>query len=153
MKTSENKIAILASSWALNSWCLVLGVFSLAMLPIFLPLILQVMEPKWDAIDGAMPAFTYIADAVREGRFPLWDPFTNCGYPFHADPGNSTLNPLVMLFGMLFKSPSLGFNWFWVTHWWWGGAGMIFLAWHFGATPAGAFVAAISLLARMESPC
>jgi hypothetical protein len=144
MNSTRNKIAPLGTFCAMHSWWVVVVVFSLAMLPAFLPLLLQVMEPKWDAVDWALPAFTYIADAVREGRFPLWDAYTNCGYPFHADPNNGTLNPLVMLLGEFFNSPVLGFNCLWVSYWWWGGIGMIFLSRHFGAAPVGAFVAAIS---------
>ena len=144
MNSTDNKAAPLVPLCSIQSWWITMAAFSLAMLPAFLPLLLQVMEPKWDAMDLGVPAFSYLADAIREGRFPLWDPYTNCGYPFHADPVNSTLNPLAMLFGMLFKSPVLGFNCFWISCWWWGGVGMIFLSRHFGATPVGAFVAAIS---------
>jgi hypothetical protein len=31
------------------------------------------------------PLAAYIARCLRAGVLPLWDPFTYCGYPFHAD--------------------------------------------------------------------
>lgn len=125
-------------------WGGVALIYTGAMLLLLLPLLLRVFEPKWDALDFFLPSFTYLADSVREMRFPLWDPYTNCGYPFHADPQNYTLNPLALLFAFLFDSPWLGFNCFWTFHWWLGGFGMIWLAREFGCTPVGGFAAAIS---------
>lgn len=118
--------------------------YSGAMLLLLLPLLLKIFEPIWDGLDFFLPSFTYLADSVREMRFPLWDPYTNCGYPFHADPQNYTLNPLALLFSLLFDSTWLGFNCFWAFHWWLGGLGMMWLARQFGCTPEGGFAAAIS---------
>jgi len=125
-------------------WWLAAGAFTLSMLLLLSPLLRHTVDPIWDAFDFFFPAFGYLADSLREWRWPLWDPFTNCGYPYHADPSNFTLNPLAMLIGLLIDSPSYGLILFWICIWWWGGLGMLRLARHFGAEPAGGFAAAVS---------
>lgn len=125
-----------------DAWRACQLIYTAAMLLLLSPLLLMIFEPKWDAVDFFLPSFTYLADAVREMRFPLWDPYTNCGYPFHADPQNYTLNPLALIFSLLFDSTWLAFACFWVFHWWWGGLGMIRLSKHFGSTAQGSLVAA-----------
>lgn len=122
-------------------WWAALG-YSFALLLLLSPLLFHKFDPMWDAFDMGFPAFTYLADAIREGRFPLWDPYTNCGFPFHADAVGTILNPIAICFGMLFNSAALGFNWFWVFYWWLGGFGMLWLSRHYEATPVGAFAAA-----------
>ena len=39
----------------------------------------------WDFRYFHFPNAAFIADALAEGRLPLWDPFTYCGRPFFAD--------------------------------------------------------------------
>ncbi len=39
----------------------------------------------WDLRYFHYPNAAFIADALAEGRLPLWDPFTYCGRPFFAD--------------------------------------------------------------------
>lgn len=127
-----------------TGWWIVTGAFTLSLMVLLSPLLRHAVDPVWDAYDFFFPAFGYLADSVREGRWPLWDPFTNCGYPYHADPSNFTLNPLAMLIGLVIDSPSYGLILFWFCIWWWGGIGMIRLSRHFGAEPAGGFAAAVS---------
>lgn len=136
---SENAKLRMPGRW----WIVALG-YSSALLLLLTPLLLHNVDPMWDAFDMGYPAFTYLVDSIREGRFPLWDPYTNCGMPFHADPASMTLNPIAIFFGVFFSSASLGYMWFWAFYWWLGGFGMIWLARHYGASPVGAFVAAIA---------
>lgn len=127
-----------------NAWQLVVIVYTCSIALLLSPLLFTSVDPKWDALDFFFPAFSYLSDSIREGRLSLWDPYTNCGYPYHADPSNFTLNPLALLFGFVFDSPLRGLSWFWVCNWWWGGLGMIWLARHFKAAPTGAFISAVS---------
>ncbi len=39
----------------------------------------------WDFRAVHLPLATLIADSFRQGRFPLWDPFTYCGMPIAAN--------------------------------------------------------------------
>lgn len=126
------------------SWAMVSIFYVVFILLLLKPLLTLSVDPKWDAIDQFLPAFTYLSDAIREGRFPLWDPFTNSGYPFHAEPQFNTLNPFAIVISLIIENPMSGFVWFWILHWVWGGLGMIWLARHFGCSPLGALVAAMS---------
>ena len=39
----------------------------------------------WDLAGFHVPLAGVVVDALRSGRFPLWEPYTYAGYPFHAD--------------------------------------------------------------------
>lgn len=127
-----------------DRWWIAALAYTSALLLLLTPLLFHKVDPMWDAFDIGYPSFTFLADSIREGRFPLWDPYTNCGMPFHADPAGLTLNPIAILLGVLVSSTSLGFLWFWAFYWWLGGFGMIWLARHYGASPVGAFAAAVA---------
>lgn len=118
--------------------------FTALMLTILWPLLSGRVEPRWDARDNFYPAFTYVSDSIREGRFPLWDPYTSCGFPFHAEPQNPTLNPLALALGLGVQSTWTGFIFFWAIQWWIGGIGMLWLTWHFGGRASGGFLAAVT---------
>ncbi len=136
--------AVVASGGTKTSrrWVVAAAAYSLFLATLLVPLLSHQAEPRWDARDQFYPAFTYVADSIREGRFPLWDPFTNCGFPFHAEPDFPTLNPLAIILGSVVHDTGTGFVAFWAIQWWLGGIGMIWLAWHFGSRPSGGFVAA-----------
>ena len=102
------------------------------------------LEPRWDARDEFYPSFTYFADSIREGRFPLWDPYTNCGYPFYAEPHQPTLNPVAILIALTVSNTSLGFLLYWMIHWCWGGVGMMWLTGRNGAAPSAGLLAALA---------
>ncbi|HEX9402577.1 MAG TPA: hypothetical protein VF912_20950 [Anaeromyxobacter sp.] len=105
------------------------------------PLWLGRVVPRWDALDFFYPVVTYISDALREGRFPLWDPYSGAGEPFHAEPQKLVLNPVVLLLARFVSNPLLAFVLVWLVHWWWGAMGMVWVARRFGASAAGAFLA------------
>lgn len=127
---------------ASRPWILVCFGFTAFMSFLLSPLFLQQTEPLWDARDWAYPAFSYLADSIAEGRFPLWDPYTNCGLPFHADPNSPTLNPVALFFGYFIHDSAIGYSAFWAFHWIWGGIGMILLTRHFDGKPMGGLLAA-----------
>lgn len=118
--------------------------FTALMLTILWPLLSGRVEPRWDARDQFYPAFTYVSDSIREGRFPLWDPYTSCGFPFHSEPQYPTLNPLALALGLGVQSTWTGFVIFWAIQWWIGGIGMLWLTGHFGGRASGGFFAAVT---------
>ncbi len=119
-------------------------VFPAFLIMLLMPLLTGRYYPKWDASDYGYPAFAYMGDSIREGRFPLWDPYTNCGMPYHADPISFAYNPLAILIGFTLNNAATGFVFLWIVYWCWAGLGMIWLSKNFGATPSGAFLAAIA---------
>lgn len=108
------------------------------------PVWLQLVEPKWDAVDYFYPAFAFMRDALLNGRAPLWDPYTNCGLPFLADPQAPLLDPLAVVLAPAASSASKGFALYWSIHWAWAGLGSMLLAFALGAGPGGALVSGIA---------
>jgi len=106
------------------------------------PLWLARAVPVWDALDLSYPVTTYVSDALREGRFPMWDPYSGAGEPFHADPTRMVLNPVLLVLGRVLPDPFLTFVLVWLLHWWWGAMGMVWLSRRFGASAPGALLAA-----------
>ena len=39
----------------------------------------------WDLPGYHLPLAYYVASSFREGRLPLWDPYTYCGMPFYGN--------------------------------------------------------------------
>ncbi len=105
------------------------------------PLWLGHVIPIWDALDFYYPAVAYVSDSLREGRFPLWDPYSGAGEPFQADPQKLVLNPVVLLLGRFVPDPLLSFVLVWLVHWWWAAIGMIWIARRFGASASAALLA------------
>jgi hypothetical protein len=118
--------------------------FSLCLVLFLWPLFSGRGELRWDASRQFYPAFAYQADAYSEGRFPLWDPYTNCGYPFHAEPQFSTLSPAAIAAGWLFRDSGYAFLIYYGFLWWIAGMGTIWTAKAIGNHPAGCFVAALT---------
>lgn len=121
--------------------------FGSAALPVALvvafsaPLWLRRALPVWDGLDFYLPAFAHLGEALREGRLPLWDPYSNGGEPFFADPQRGVLNPALLAIAGLVPDPILGFALGWLAHWCWGALGLWWLARRHGAGPGGAALA------------
>ncbi len=120
--------------------------YSLILAILLFPLYSGKTEPVWDAHDVSYPAFAYQSDSIAEGRFPLWDPYTNCGLPFHAEPLYTTLNPIAIIAVLFISDSSLALIAYWTFTWWWGGIGMLWLSWYFGARPSGGLIAAMAYI-------
>jgi hypothetical protein len=131
-------------STARSAWVTVLIVYTVIHLSLTFPLFSPIAEPVWDAANFVFPSFTFLADSLRDWRLPLWDPTTNCGDPFHADPNHFVLSPIAWVLALVVDSPLLGVKLFWYLHWWLGGATMIWLSRSFGANLPGGLVAALS---------
>ena len=127
-----------------KSWALAFAAFSLCFVLFLWPLFSGRGEPRWDACRQFYPAFAYQADAYAEGRFPLWDPYTNCGYPFHAEPQFSTLSTPAIAIGSLFRDSGTAFVIYYGFLWWIAGMGTIWTTKALGMHPAGGFVAALT---------
>ena len=64
----------------------------------------------WDFRAVHLPLATFVADSLRRGEFPLWDPYTYCGFPFFANIQAAIYYPPVLaatLFGTLLGSDVL----------------------------------------------
>ncbi len=110
------------------------------------PLLTGLFEPMWDARDYDFPAFSYLMDSLKDFRFPLWDPYSNGGIPFHAEPVNPIVSPLAILYTFIFSKSFPAFMAYWLTLWWWGGVGMIFLCRLYSCSFRGGIAAALAFV-------
>ena len=108
------------------------------------PLWASQVSPVWDGLDFNYPGFAFAAEALRAGRLPLWDPFTNCGLPFHADPQYAWYQPAAVAAIFLRANPIDGYLLLWFALYAWAGLGAFVLAAALGARPVAALIAAIS---------
>ncbi len=51
----------------------------------------------WDARDIFLPWRYFVSECLRNGVFPAWDPYQQCGYPFFADPQSGVWYPVALL--------------------------------------------------------
>lgn len=107
------------------------------------PLCTGQKEPTWDALEYDLPTFAYIMDSYKEFRFPLWDPYSNGGIPFHAGALTAILNPLAICLVLLFPHAYSAFMAYWLVLWWWGGFGMIQVSRLYGCSDKGSVAAAL----------
>lgn len=63
-----------------------LGILFGAILLIYWPVSFFQHSLKWDTTDGYLPFRYFLSECLRNGEWPLWQPYTSCGYPFHGDP-------------------------------------------------------------------
>jgi hypothetical protein len=56
---------------------------------------------KWDMMDQFFPCRFFISECLQNGQLPLWSPYINYGYPFHADPQSGAFYPVTWLFSLL----------------------------------------------------
>jgi hypothetical protein len=61
--------------------------------PLFSP---DYMLP-WDFRSVQLPMITFLRDRLQEGEFPLWNPFSYCGYPIFANIEACYFQPFVLL--------------------------------------------------------
>lgn len=97
-----------------------------------------------DAWEQYWPWYFYLGDSVSHGRFPLWDPYSSCGFPFHANPQAGTFYPIYLLFGWLFGGGYKVFVALWLGHWFFALVGCFLLAKRLGLDPLGAFAASVT---------
>jgi hypothetical protein len=54
---------------------------------------------KYDMIDCYYPWRYFIGECLQNGKFPLWNPYQDLGYPIHADPASGAWYPFVWIIG------------------------------------------------------
>lgn len=102
----------------------------------------------WDFRGVQLPMITFLAEQLREGRFPLWNPFSYCGYPVFANIEACFFHPLVLASAFISAHTSLDclpmlLEWIVVLQIWAAGIGAYYLFQEFGAGRASAWAGAL----------
>lgn len=83
---------------------------------------------KWDAIDQFFPIRRFISECLRTGSLPLWCPYSNLGYPVHADPQSGSWYPIVWFFSLFSTYTIYTVSLEFILHIFLAGCGMFLLA-------------------------
>ncbi len=102
----------------------------------------------WDFRGVQLPMITFLAEQLRGGHFPLWNPFSYCGYPVFANIEACFFHPLVLTCAFISAHTSLDalpmlLEWMVVLQIWAGGVAAYYLFQEFGAGAASAWAGAL----------
>jgi len=128
----------------LTCLALLVNVVAFFLKPLFNP---QYSFP-WDFRGVQLPMISFLAEQLRAGRFPLWNPFSYCGYPVFANIEACFFHPLVLASAFIAAHTSLAalpmlLEWIVVLQVWFGGIAACYLFQEFGAGRAAAFAGAL----------
>ena len=101
---------------------------------------------KYDMPDCYYPWRSFIADALRNGYVPVWNPYQLFGSPIHADPSSGAWYPPVWIIGLLFGYSLKILGWELLLHIWLGGIGFFKLSERIGFSPRTAFLLSIGYM-------
>jgi hypothetical protein len=122
------------------------GLFLFSLLLIaYYPLVSGDSTLKWDALDCYLPWRWFVAEALRNGIFPLWNPYQHLGYPIYADLRSVfSVEPwLVSLLG----GYSVGLlHFIFLFYLWLGGMGIFRLSAYFMSSKVARVVSAIAYM-------
>lgn len=132
---------IFKSEWFL--WTLLI---TIVFLIINNKLLLGTAVGVWDADGIFVPNQIMVADHARQGKFFIWDVWSNGGYGVAGDPNFAVFSPLSFFFGLITGGTTAGFRYYWLLMWWIGGFGVMMLGKHLKATAWGAAIVALGYL-------
>lgn len=79
-------------------------------LVVYWPLSSMLFCMKYDMVDWFLPMRNLVGACLQEHLFPLWNPYTNLGYPLHIDPQSGAMYPIVWVLGYCFGYNSYTIN-------------------------------------------
>ncbi|ACB95445.1 hypothetical protein Bind_1817 [Beijerinckia indica subsp. indica ATCC 9039] len=98
----------------------------------------------WDSKNHFYPMFRFLADTLREGRIPLWNPYHFAGHPSVADPQSLLFTPTMVLFALIAPDASMQlFDTIIFAHLCFGGLAVVGLCRRYRWHPAAAVLAAM----------
>jgi hypothetical protein len=124
-------------------WALVAAALVLVILLLNFKIVFGFAAARWDGEDFWEPLFDLIGAHARQGRLLIWDPWILGGSPDFADPQESTLSPLTILFSSLSGGTEPGFRAYWLLLWCLGPLGVLALARYLRSPAWAGFVVAL----------
>jgi hypothetical protein len=94
-------ISFARAPFTYSSWCVVILILQ-PILFFWSTLISKTTHIPWDLPGFHAPLVSVVVEGLKEGRIPLWEPYTYAGYPLHADISAQLFYPpawLAFLFG------------------------------------------------------
>ncbi|MFH1118804.1 MAG: hypothetical protein V1775_03205 [Bacteroidota bacterium] len=100
---------------------------------------------KWDMLGCYLPWRYHAGECLQNGIFPLWNPYTHCGYPIHADL-RSVWYPEVFIIGLTSGYSYLTIHLLFIIYVSLAGLGMYLLSRHFTGEWKAGFIAGTAYL-------
>ncbi len=118
-----------AGTWPLRTFVASVAALGLYLAGMFLFWRMADLVVPWDSKNHFYPMFRFLADALRHGSVPLWNPYHFSGYPAVADPQSLIFTPSMMLFAFVAPDASMQtFDAVMFAHLFVGGTGVLALA-------------------------
>ena len=76
-------------------WIIIIGIL------MYGPISFFILGLKGDALNVYFPYRFFISESIKSGYLPLWNPYSNFGFPQYADMNGSYWSPIVWLLAML----------------------------------------------------
>ena len=71
---------------------------------------------KYDMMDWFYPMRYLISECLQNNVLPVWNPFTNLGYPLHTDPQSGALYPIAWIIGYFLGYSPYTINFEYILH-------------------------------------
>ena len=122
------------------------GLFmALLLLLAYTPLITGTSTLKWDALDCYLPWRWFVVHAIRNGIFPLWNPYQHLGYPIYADLRSVfSIEPYLVSLAGEYSLPLL--HLIFLFYLWLAGMGFFRLTGHFLQHPLARVITAVAYM-------
>lgn len=124
---------------SLPTWAQDTGLLALVQVLVWWPLLSGQAQMKWDLTAFWLPWKFFITESLKAGHWPLWNAYTNLGFPQMGDPG--TWYPVSWLLGLFRPYDLTSAHIEFVLHGWLAGAGMYWLARTLGRSRVAALLA------------
>lgn len=99
----------------------------------------------WDMLDALLPWKYFSGECLKNGIFPLWDPYQQMGYPIHADL-KTVLNPETLIIGSTLGYTNYTFHFLLIFYFFLAGLGMYKLSFYLNKNKQAALLAGIAYL-------
>ncbi len=133
-----------AALWTRRTTLLSIAALASYLAGVFLFWRLADLVVPWDSKNHFYPMFRFLADALRHGTVPLWNPYHFSGYPAVADPQSLIFTPSMVLFALVAPDASMpAFDAVILAHLFCGGVGVLVLARRWGWHPAAGLLTAL----------
>ena len=130
--------------WSVRTFLLTVSGLFLLLTAAFFHWVINSHVVPWDSENHFYPMFRFLADALRHGTLPLWNPYHFSGYPAIADPQSLIFTPSMMLFALIAPDASMTtFDAVILGHLFAGGLGVLMLGRRWGWHPVAAFLTAL----------
>lgn len=116
----------------------------LVLLAAYWPLATGIAMMKWDLTGMWLPWRFFVTESLKEGHWPLWNAYTNLGFPQMGDPG--TWYPVSWLIGALHRYDMAAAHAEFLLHTWIAGLGMSVLAQTLGRSRTAGLVVGVAYM-------